>query len=119
MHPLSESPNMNYTVLDWAFWARDQGEPGAEDVITYLQKPWPAIRANAYKNTPGDKERGVEKEALEQGLATPVAGGPGARMMEAWGWAEGKGLGPTGDGVTEPLQPDRTHERREGLGFKA
>ena len=48
-------------MLDWAFWARDQGEPGAEDVIAYLQKRWPAIHANTYTTTE------KEKEALEQG----------------------------------------------------
>ena len=61
----------------------------------------------------------METEALEKGLTTPVAGGPGARLMGAWGWEQGTGLGPTSDGETEPLQPDLTHERREGLGFKA
>ena len=61
----------------------------------------------------------MEKEALEQGLATPLAAGPGAHIMGRMGWVPGEGLGPTGAGVTEPVQPDLTHEGREGVGFSA
>ena len=57
--------------MDWARWAKEQGELGADELIAYLQDTWPAIRAKYYENT-----------VVEQGLATPVQNGPGAQSTE-------------------------------------
>ena len=57
-------------MLESALPAREQGQPRAGDFMSYLQTRWPAITANSYKDTPGAKKRGVEKEALGQGVAT-------------------------------------------------
>ena len=52
MAPLSESPNRHYTVKDWALWAQDQGKPGADDLVSYLEEDWPEIPAWSDKETP-------------------------------------------------------------------
>ena len=40
---LSRSHRMHYTVLDYALHATKNHTPGAEAVVTYLQKCWPCI----------------------------------------------------------------------------
>ena len=117
--PLAESPTMRYTVMDWALWAKAQGEPGADELIAYLRYDWPKIRPTYDVNTTANRKRNVEHAALEQALATPVKKGPGARIMGAMGWHEGEGLGPAGGGMTEPLCPDLAHQRGEGLGYSS
>ena len=52
MDPLSESPNMRYTVPDWALWAQAHAQPGANDLVSYLEAEWPEIPANIDMNTP-------------------------------------------------------------------
>ena len=43
VHPLSESGHMHYTVLDWALWAKQEGKPGADDLLDYLNTGWAMI----------------------------------------------------------------------------
>ena len=119
VHPLSESDNMHYTVLDWALWAKQQGATGADDLLAYLNTMWPAIAAAPPPKGGRGKKRRAEGQAREEGLAIPLTDGPGARMMEGMGWLPGQPLGASGEGLSEPLRPDLAHEDRQGLGHTA
>ena len=123
---------MHYTVLDWALHAKQQGETGADDLLAYLKTNWPTIAAVSLGSPPGSKlhlqlrlreKHGAgstsetERQALTDGLATPITDGVGAEMMARMGWVRGEVLGASGQGLAEPLQPDLKHEHRQGLGY--
>ena len=78
-----------------------------------------ATRAADEDVTARGKKRRAERQALTDGLATPLTDGPGAKMMDRTGWVPGQKLGASGKGLEEPLRPDLTHENRQGLGFTA
>ena len=85
VHPLSESGHMHYTVLDWALWAKQEGKPGADDLLDYLNTGWAMIPSALQAEGRRGKKRRARRLARTEGLATPLMGGPGTKMMDRMG----------------------------------
>ena len=143
------SDTHRYSVLDFAEWGEKQAIKGRHaDVISFLQVQLSSAHGSAAPEPHGDppasrkdiepdarreglqqpaqgprkrpgSRKAIEKDARQRGLQQPVQAPMAMRLMERLGWKAGQGLGARGQGITEPLAPRGSNNKKRGLGSDA